>query len=111
MPRGPEFERVSTTLVNAYVAPRIAGYTANLQEKLRRAGYNGPLLIMQSTGGVMPPDYGARRAGTPLASGATGRGVGGAPSGPPGPGGRPSRPRRGGGRPVARPVRPPRRAR
>ena len=28
MPRGPEFERVSTTLVNAYVAPRIATYTA-----------------------------------------------------------------------------------
>ena len=27
MPRGPEFERVSTTLVNAYVAPRIAHYT------------------------------------------------------------------------------------
>ncbi len=26
MPRGPEFERVSTTLVNAYVAPRIAAY-------------------------------------------------------------------------------------
>jgi N-methylhydantoinase A len=72
MPRGPEFERVSTTLVNAYVAPRIAGYTANLQEKLRRAGYNGPLLIMQSTGGVMPPDYVARRAVTLLASGPTG---------------------------------------
>ncbi len=72
MPRGPEFERVSTTLVNAYVAPRIASYTANLQEKLRRAGYNGPLLIMQSTGGVMPPDYVARRAVTLLASGPTG---------------------------------------
>ena len=28
MPRGPEFERVSTTLVNAYVAPRIAHYTS-----------------------------------------------------------------------------------
>ena len=26
MPRGPEFERMSTTLVNAYVAPRIADY-------------------------------------------------------------------------------------
>ena len=26
MARGPEFERVSTTLVNAYVAPRIASY-------------------------------------------------------------------------------------
>src|SRR3954471_18295760 len=72
MPRGPEFERVSTTLVNAYVAPRIAGYTENLQEKLRGAGYNGPLLIMQATGGVMPPDYVARRAVTLLASGPTG---------------------------------------
>ncbi|MDQ1457473.1 MAG: N-methylhydantoinase [Actinomycetota bacterium] len=72
MPRGPEFERVSTTLVNAYVAPRIATYTQNLQDKLRRAGYLGPLLIMQSTGGVMPPDYVSRRAVTLLASGPTG---------------------------------------
>jgi N-methylhydantoinase A len=72
MPRGPEFERVSTTLVNAYVAPRIAKYTSHLQDELRRAGYGGPLLIMQSTGGVMPPDYVARRAVTLLASGPTG---------------------------------------
>jgi N-methylhydantoinase A len=72
MPRGPEFERVSTTLVNAYVAPRIARYTSHLQDELRRAGYGGPLLIMQSTGGVMPPDYVARRAVTLLASGPTG---------------------------------------
>src|SRR4029077_6591180 len=54
LPRGPEFERVSTTLVNAYVAPRIAHYTGHLQSELRRAGYGGPLLIMQSTGGVLP---------------------------------------------------------
>lgn len=72
MPRGPEFERVSTTLVNAYVAPRIANYTGHLQDELRQAGYSGPLLIMQSTGGVMPPDYVARRAVTLLASGPTG---------------------------------------
>src|SRR5262249_36755145 len=72
MPRGPEFERVSTTLVNAYVAPRIAKYTSHLQDELRRAGYGGPLLIMQSTGGVMPPDYVSRRAVTLLASGPTG---------------------------------------
>ena len=37
MPRGPEFERVSTTLVNAYVAPGIAHYTGHLQDELRRA--------------------------------------------------------------------------
>ena len=72
MPRGPEYERVSTTLVNAYVAPRIAGYVGRLEEKLRRGGYGGPLLIMQSTGGVMPPEYVARRAVSLLASGPTG---------------------------------------
>src|SRR5947207_129253 len=72
MARGPEFERVSTTLVNAYVAPKIAAYIGRLQEKLRAAGYGGPLLIMQSTGGVMPPDYVARRAVSVLASGPTG---------------------------------------
>src|SRR5207253_7072949 len=57
MPRAPEFERTSTTLVNAYVAPRIAAYTGRLTEKLRTAGYTNEMLIMQSTGGVMPPDY------------------------------------------------------
>ncbi len=72
MARGPEFERVSTTLVNVYVAPRIASYVAQLQEKLRTAGYVGQLLIMQATGGVMPPDYVARRAVSLLASGPTG---------------------------------------
>jgi N-methylhydantoinase A len=72
MARGPEFERTSTTLVNAYVAPRIAWYVNNLQDKLRAAGYAGQLLIMQSTGGVMPPDYVARRAVSLLASGPTG---------------------------------------
>jgi N-methylhydantoinase A len=78
MARGPEFERVSTTLVNAYVAPRIASYVARLQEKLRAGGYAGQLLIMQSTGGVMPPDYVARRAVTLLASGPTGGAMGAA---------------------------------
>ncbi len=72
MAKGPEFERVSTTLVNAYVAPKIARYVGHLEEELRSAGYAGPLLIMQSTGGVMPPDYVARRAVSILASGPTG---------------------------------------
>ncbi|HEV3227641.1 MAG TPA: hydantoinase/oxoprolinase family protein [Acidimicrobiales bacterium] len=72
MSAGPEFERVSTTLVNAYVAPRIAKYTTHLVDSLRAAGYGGPVLIMQATGGVMPPDYVARRAVTLLGSGPTG---------------------------------------
>ena len=72
MARGPEFERVSTTLVNAYVAPKISRYVGRLEEQLRTSGYGGQLLIMQSTGGVMPPDYVARRAVTLLASGPAG---------------------------------------
>src|SRR5690606_23954186 len=72
MAKGPEFERVSTTLVNAYVAPRITRYVDNLTAKLRAQGFGGPLLIMQSTGGVMPPDYVARRAVSLLGSGPTG---------------------------------------
>jgi len=72
MPAGPEFERTSTTLVNAYVAPRIARYTTHLVEQLRAAGYAGQVLIMQATGGVMPPEYVARRAVTLLGSGPTG---------------------------------------
>jgi N-methylhydantoinase A len=72
VPKAPEFERTSTTLVNAYVAPRIAAYTTKLTEKLRAAGYAGQMLVMQATGGVMPPDYVARKAVSLLASGPTG---------------------------------------
>ncbi|HSS09843.1 MAG TPA: hydantoinase/oxoprolinase family protein [Acidimicrobiales bacterium] len=72
MPRAPEFERTSTTLVNAYVAPAIASYVSRLTERLRTAGYGGQMLIMQSTGGVMPPEYVARKAVTLLGSGPTG---------------------------------------
>lgn len=72
MAKGPEFERTSTTLVNAYVAPRISRYISRLNDQLSEAGYHGELLIMSSTGGVMPPDYVARRAVTLLGSGPTG---------------------------------------
>jgi N-methylhydantoinase A len=72
VPKAPEFERTSTTLVNAYVAPRITAYTNLLTEALRSAGYPGELLIMQSSGGVMPPAYVTRRAVSLLASGPTG---------------------------------------
>ena len=57
---------MSTTLVNAYVAPRIARYVGAAAGAAAERGLRGPLLIMQSTGGVMPPDYVARRAVTLL---------------------------------------------
>jgi N-methylhydantoinase A len=72
MPSAPEFERTSTTLVNAFVGPKIERYLTNLVERLRGAGYAQPLLVMQSNGGIMTPEYIVRRPVTVLGSGPTG---------------------------------------
>jgi N-methylhydantoinase A len=48
-----EYERTSTTAVNAYVAPVVARYLGSLREYLRRQGFSGEVLVMQSGGGVM----------------------------------------------------------
>lgn len=69
LPKASEFERVSTTLVNAYVAPKLTRYLDRLSTALREAGYARQLVIMQATGGVMTPDYVASRAVTLLGSG------------------------------------------
>jgi N-methylhydantoinase A len=78
LPRAPEFERTSTTVVNAYVAPRVSVYLDRLVERLAEAGYRSQLLVMQSSGGVMTREY---LRGSPirvLASGPAGGVVGGA---------------------------------
>src|SRR5260370_31723870 len=84
MARGPEFERVSTTLVNAYVAPRIASYIGSLQAKLRAAGYGGGPLLMQSTRGGLPPPDASQRAPTLLPPPPPPRAMGATPAAPPG---------------------------
>ncbi len=48
-----EYERTSTTAVNAYVGPVVARYLGALQEHLQRRGFSGEVLVMQSGGGVM----------------------------------------------------------
>jgi N-methylhydantoinase A len=78
MPKAPEFERASTTVVNAYVGPRVTSYLERLTRRLREAGYRRELLVMQSSGGVMTLEY---LRGSPvriLASGPAGGVVGGA---------------------------------
>ena len=54
LPQIKEFERVSTTIINAYVGPVLSRYLARLEERLGAAGYRGPTLIIQSHGGVVP---------------------------------------------------------
>ena len=51
-----EFERTSTTVMNAYVMPGVARYVERLDEELKRMGVDGPMLIMQSNGGVATAD-------------------------------------------------------
>jgi N-methylhydantoinase A len=72
MPTAPEFERTSTTLVDAYVGPRVEKYLRSLEIALRDAGYERDLLIMQSNGGIMSAPLVAERAITALGSGPTG---------------------------------------
>ena len=48
-----EYERTSTTVVDAYVGPRVVRYLDRLEHLLRERGYRCPLHIVQSSGGVM----------------------------------------------------------
>jgi N-methylhydantoinase A len=69
LPEMREYERASTTLVSAYVAPVMAGYLARLQRSLRDLGIDAPLHIMESSGGVMAAEVAARRAVATIESG------------------------------------------
>lgn len=53
LPEVKEYERTSTTCVNAYVRPVMQLYLASLQERLAEMGIVAPLLTMQSNGGII----------------------------------------------------------
>src|SRR5581483_8011737 len=72
MPSAPEFERTSTTLVNAYGGPKIERYLSRLETRLREAGFAGELLVRQSNGSVMPGGWVAGKA-VAVMGGARGR--------------------------------------
>jgi N-methylhydantoinase A len=51
-----EYERTSTTVIDAYVRPRMAAYLRRLEDGLRAAGFAGTLLVTRSGGGAMTFD-------------------------------------------------------
>ncbi len=53
LPEIREFERASTTALNAYLQPVVARYLQRLEERLAEAGARPQVLIVQSNGGVM----------------------------------------------------------
>jgi N-methylhydantoinase A len=71
-PQIKEFDRVSTTVVNAYVGPALSRYLRRLEQRLIEANYHGPILIIQSHGGVAPIAESARLAAGAVLSGPAG---------------------------------------
>jgi N-methylhydantoinase A len=67
-----EFERVSTTVVNAYIGPKVGGYVNSLQSNLDAIGFRGALSIMRSNGGVMTPEVATQRPAAMMESGPVG---------------------------------------
>jgi N-methylhydantoinase A len=72
LPQIKEYERVWTTVVNAYVGPALARYLTTLAARLRGQGYAHEVLIMQSHGGVAPIRESARLAAGAVLSGPAG---------------------------------------
>ena len=53
LPEIQEFERTATTVINAYVRPKVSTYLGRMEDRLRRDGYTRSFLLMQSGGGVI----------------------------------------------------------
>ena len=60
LPEIREFERFSTTALNAYLQPEVSGYLGRLEAALRQGGFEGEFMIVQSNGGVMAVDTACR---------------------------------------------------
>ena len=56
LPEIREYERTSTTVVNAYLGPIVRNYLSALTARLRNIGLTCPIRIMQSNGGLMNAD-------------------------------------------------------
>ena len=67
-----EYERTSTTVINAYLQPLFRDYVDDLATRLKQGGYDGTLAIMQSNGGVMSAENAARYPVRTLMSGPAG---------------------------------------
>jgi N-methylhydantoinase A len=76
-----EFERTSTTVVNAYVSPIMTRYLTDLQKgigsgSMREGGHGAGLRIMQSNGGSISADTAMRESVRTILSGPAGGAVG-----------------------------------
>ena len=71
-PEFREFERTSTTVLNALLMPVVSTYIRRLEDGLRELGLGAPIYLMQSNGGVATPEMAARQPARLLLSGPSG---------------------------------------
>ena len=67
-----EYERTSTTVLNAYLTPKMRGYFQRLHRDVQASAGAGQLQVMQSTGGLVRPERAARLPILTLLSGPAG---------------------------------------
>ncbi|MDG2205865.1 MAG: hydantoinase/oxoprolinase family protein [Alphaproteobacteria bacterium] len=77
LPEIKEYERTSTTVINAYLLPIVSKYLATLTAELTDAKIGSPLLLMQSNGGLMTAEAAAELPCNIVESGPAGGVVGG----------------------------------
>jgi len=77
-PQFREFERFTTTAMNAFIGPRVKQYVSRLGEALRASGLGADLHIMASNGGVATPAMVADKPVLTLLSGPAAGVLGGA---------------------------------
>ncbi|HEY3491718.1 MAG TPA: hydantoinase/oxoprolinase family protein, partial [Solirubrobacterales bacterium] len=75
LPRFREYERCSTTVIDAYLSPLLGRYLGRLGEAASEAGLPQPL-VMRSSGGVAPAEEAARAGAWSVLSGPAGGAVG-----------------------------------
>src|SRR5262249_22360512 len=67
-----EYERTSTTILNALLIPIVSGYLDRLAARMQAAGFNPRLLLVQSNGGVCSAELAAQQPVRLLLSGPSG---------------------------------------
>jgi N-methylhydantoinase A len=71
-----EYERTSSTVINAYTSPILSSYLASLRTRLAGEGFHRPVFLMQSNGGLIESSEAERRGALTLMSGPVGGAVG-----------------------------------
>ena len=78
LPQIKEFDRLSTTSLNAYVGPSLSSYLERLDTRISEAGSSTPLFVIQSNGGIAPIADSSEQAVRSILSGPAGGAAGAA---------------------------------